>query len=526
MITRRRFLERTGILAAGISVNKLTSAKQQLTTLDPDKLSPYVDPLPVPQIAQPSGMRPSPEDASLELPYYRMAMRPIESKIHRDLPATPMWGFGSTSPGPTFETRSSHGLIVEWVNELPQRHFLPIDHTLHGAEANLPSVRSVIHLHGGKTPPDSDGYPEQWCVPGKSATFYYPNRQDAATLFYHDHTMGINRLNIYAGLQGMYFIRDQAEDALKLPQGKYEVPLLVYDRFLLPDGQLEYPVSAKPEAPWVPEVFGNAILVNGKLFPYLDVEPRKYRFRLMNGSNGRFYRFSLGKLLTFQQIGTEQGFLPAPVAAQRVLMAPGERVDLVFDFSAHEGENILLRSDAFDIMQFRVAANQVLDSTSLPPVLRPFAKIPERSAVKTRRLTLDERMDPVQRSMGMLLNNTPWHMPVTEKPVINTTEIWELVNLTDDAHPIHLHLVRFQILDRRPFDTYEFQDKGTIRFTGPAIPPAATESGWKDTVRADPGLITRIIIPFEGFTGRYVWHCHILEHEDNEMMRPYEVVAS
>ena len=226
-----------------------------------------------------------------------MAMRAMESKVHRDLPATRMWGFGSSSPGPTFETRSNHGLIVEWVNELPQRHFLPIDHTLHGAEANLPEVRSVIHLHGGKTPPDSDGYPEHWYVPGKSATFHYPNRQDAAMLFYHDHTMGINRLNIYAGLQGMYFIRDEAEDALKLPQGKYEIPLLVYDRFLLPDGQLEYPVSPKPETPWVPEVFGNAILVNGKLFPYLDVEPRKYRFRLMNGSNGRFYRFSLGKLL-------------------------------------------------------------------------------------------------------------------------------------------------------------------------------------------------------------------------------------
>ena len=526
MITRRSFLERTGLFAAGLSLTKLSPAQPQQTTLDPDTLSPYVDPLPIPPIAQPSGMRPSPGDASLKIPYYRMAMRQIECKVHRDLPPTRMWGFGSSSPGPTFETRSNHGLLVEWVNELPLRHFLPIDHGLHGAGKDVPDVRSVIHLHGGKTPPSSDGYPEHWYVPGKSATFHYPNRQDAAMLFYHDHTMGINRLNIYAGLQGMYFIRDEAEDALQLPQGKYEIPLLVYDRFLLPDGQLEYPVSPKPDAPWVPEVFGNAILVNGKLFPYLEVEPRKYRFRLMNGSNGRFYRFSFGKLLAFHQIGTEQGLLPAPVPGQRVVMAPGERVDLIFDFAPHAGEKILLRSDAFDIMQFRVSANAAPEVSSLPPALRSFSRIPETRAVKTRRLTLDERMDPVQQSMGMLLNNTPWHMPVTEKPVLDTTEIWELVNLTEDSHPIHLHLVRFQILDRRPIDTFEFQDKGTIRFTGPAIPPAANESGWKDIVRADPGAITRIIIPFEGFTGRYVWHCHILEHEDNEMMRPFEVVPS
>ena len=126
--------------------------------------------------------------------------------------------------------------------------------------------------------------------------------------------------------------------------------------------------------------------------------------------------------------------------------------------------------------------------------------------------------------MGMLLNNTPWHAPITEKPVLRTTEIWELVNLTDDAHPIHLHLVRFQILDRRPFDQFQYQSKGTLHFFGPAQPPAPEEMGWKDTVRADPAMVTRIIIPFDGYAGRYVWHCHILEHEDNEMMRPYEVL--
>jgi spore coat protein A len=542
-ITRRGFLKGSALLATGFSVhqrNALCQAQGQAAPiLDASTLSPYVDALPIPQIARAAGFRADPENASKKLPYYRMAMRQVECKVHRNLPPTGMWGFGSSSPGPTIEARSGEGILVEWANDLPPgKHFLPVDHTLHGADENVPEVRSVIHLHGGKTPPSSDGYPEDWYEPDKSAIYHYPNRQEACMLFYHDHTMGINRLNIYAGLFGLYFIRDGREDELGLPRGEHEVPLLVFDRLLRPDGQLSYPVSPNPQKPWVPEVFGNAILVNGKLRPYLSVEARKYRLRIMNGSNGRFYRFSFGKGLEFDQIGTEQGFLAAPVTAKRVVMAPGERVDLIFDFSAHAGEKVLLRSDSFDIMEFRVAA-KVMDSgsgimpsaipskvVSTPETLPAFQRLNENQAVKTRRLTLDERMDRVQQSMGMLLNNTPWHMRVTENPVLDTIEIWELVNLTEDSHPIHLHLVRFQILDRRPFDTFEFQDKGTLRFTGPAIPPDPTEAGWKDTVRADPSAVTRIIIPFTGFAGRYVWHCHILEHEDNEMMRPYDVIAA
>lgn len=541
-ITRRGLLKGSALLATGLAVNQrnlLCQAQGQAAPiLDPSTLTPYVDPLAIPQIARATEFRPDPENPARRLPYYRMAMRQVECKVHRDLPPTRMWGFGSSSPGPTIEARSGQGILVEWSNELPAgKHLLTIDHTLHGADRSLPEVRSVIHLHGGKTPAASDGYPENWYVPGKSAIYHYPNRQDACMLFYHDHTMGINRLNIYAGLAGLYFIRDDREDSLGLPRGEHEIPLLVFDRLLRPDGQLEYPVSGTPEKPWVPEVFGNAILVNGKLFPYLEVEPRRYRFRIMNGSNGRFYRFSFGAGLELHQIGTEQGFLAVPAAPKRVVMAPGERVDLIFDFSAHAGEKIVLHSDSFEIMEFRVTGKIAGDSSNAPSAnapkgssslerLPPVQRLNESQAIKTRRLTLDERMDPVQQSMGMLLNNTPWHMPVTETPVIDTIEIWELVNLTEDSHPIHLHLVRFQILDRRPFDTFEFQDKQTLRFTGPAIPPDATEAGWKDTVRTDPGVVTRIIIPFNGFTGRYVWHCHILEHEDNEMMRPYEVVAA
>jgi spore coat protein A len=303
---------------------------------------------------------------------------------------------------------------------------------------------------------------------------------------------------------------------------------MVCDRLLRTDGQLDYPVSEYPGRPWVPEVFGDAILVNGKLLPYLDVEPRAYRLRIMNGSNGRFYRFSLSNKSEFHVIGNDQGLLASPVAASRIPLAPAERTDIVVDFADMAGTHVRLISDSLDIMEFRVAAKPTADAGSrpaaLPVALRPPTALDPSTATHTRRLTLDERLNDNQRSMGMLLNNTMWHMPITEKPVLGTTEIWELVNLTDDSHPIHLHLVRFQILDRRRFDKFDFQSNGTLRFTGPVQLPEAHESGWKDTVRADPGMVTRILVPFEGYSGRYVWHCHILEHEDNEMMRPYEVL--
>jgi spore coat protein A, manganese oxidase len=316
------------------------------------------------------------------------------------------------------------------------------------------------------------------------------------------------------------------EDDLHLPSGKYEVPLVLFDRDVRRDGQLSYPVSADPERPWVPEFFGETQLVNGKIFPYLEVEPRKYRFRVLNAANGRFYRLSLSEGAEIHQIGTDQGLLPAPLNVTNLQLAPGERADIVVDFANHRGAKVLLQSDSFVLMQFKVGAAKVPDPSALPSSLRAVPRILESTAVQTRRLTLDESVNTVAESTGMLLNNTPWHMPITERPVLGTTEIWELVNLTDDVHPIHLHMVKFQILDRRRFDAFQYMTAQTLRFVGPAVAAEANEMGWKDTARVNPKTVTRIIVPFVGFPGRFVWHCHILEHEDNEMMRPYEILPS
>jgi spore coat protein A len=498
--------------------------------LNPDTLAKFVDPLPIPPIAKSSGIRAVPGQASAKVPYYRVAMQQIERKLHRDLPATRLWGCGGSSPGPTFETRSGEGLLIEWGNELPDHHFLPIDHSLHGAEAGNPEVRGVIHVHGAKVPPESDGYPEDWYVPGKSRTYFYPNRQDAAMLWYHDHTMGINRLNTYAGMFGLFIVRDAVEDALDLPKGPYEIPLVIYDRLLRQDGALDYLTSGDPQKPWVPEVFGNVMLVNGKAFPYLDVEPRKYRFRVVNAANGRFFNLSLANDQKFHQIGTDQGLLPAPVELAHTLLAPAERADLVIDFSGRSGEKIVLQSYPFPLLQFRVGLPvrtvKSPDTSRLPTVLRAVPKTPESAAIRTRPLALIEQLSMKGESMAMYLNNTAWHMPVTENPVLDSTEIWSFINTTDDTHPIHLHLVKFQILDRRRIEPYLFQTRGQVYYTGEAEPPDPEESGWKDTVRAYARMVTRIIVRFEGYTGRYVWHCHVLEHEDNEMMRPYEVISA
>jgi len=538
-LTRRHFLGQISWLTAAAAAQRthiMQPASSPPQLLDTRSLAHFVDPLPIPSVAKSASTKPSPADPATQVPYYRIVMQPFQARVHRDVPPTTFWGYNGSCPGPTVEARHDQPILVEWVNQLPRQHLFAIDHTLHGAEADKPEVRTVVHLHGGRTDPESDGYPTDWFTAGQSATCFYPNRQDAATLFYHDHAMGITRLNAVAGLMGLYFVRDAAEDDLNLPKGSYEIPLVIFDRSFHPDGQLFYPVSTRPGAPWVSEYYGSAILVNGKIFPFHEVEPRRYRLRLLNSSNGSYYKLNFSpeanftsETLSFHQIASEQGFLSAPAESNLLILGPGERSDILFDFSAHAGKQVILRTDVAIIMQFRVSArssSQTAEPSSLPPTLRPVVRIPETAAVRTRELTLADYQNRLGRSSVMLLNGAHWDMPVTETPVLNSTEIWSFINLTDDSHPIHLHMVRFQMLDRRPFDVAVYQLTGKIVFTGPANTLTASEMGWKDIARVDPFTVTRIIVKFEGYAGRYVWHCHMLEHEDNEMMRPYVITPA
>jgi spore coat protein A, manganese oxidase len=536
--SRRRFLQQTAALGLLYSsrrgfaqmqgqmhdMHQMSPAQKPLPNA-PDKnvpmlhvlqLTPFVDALPVPEtmgLAHPGKLR--------------ITMREIHAKIHRDVPPTRMWSYGPTPLASIIEARSGHPLEIEWANNLPTTHFLPIDHSLHGCGHDIPDVRTTTHVHGARVPSKADGYPTDWFVPGKSRTCVYPLKQDAATLWYHDHAMCLNRLNTYAGLFGLFLVRDEAEDSLHLPSGKYEIPLILYDRELTADGQLFYPTSGDPEHPWVSEFEGDGIFINGKIRPYFEVEPRLYRFRILNTANSRFFSLSLDTQQPITQIGSDQGLLSAPADLQHLTLAPAERGDVLIDFSRSAGKTLHLRNGALDILQFRVAAQTASPnpSVSVPKTLRTIERLPESSAITTRTITLDEYEDKVGNSMLMLLNHKRWHEPVTERPKLNTTEIWEFVNLTADTHPLHLHLVRFQLLDRRRFDVFTYYTYKKLRYTADAVPPAPGEAGWKDTIQCPPKTITRIIVRFEGYTGNYLYHCHVLEHEANDMMRPFEVIA-
>jgi spore coat protein A len=433
-----------------------------------------------------------------------------------------------------------------------------------------PAVRTVPHLHGSRTDSFSDGLPEKWFTPGRSVLYRYPNHQPAAPLWYHDHALGITRLNIYAGLSGFYFLRDPDELRLNLPSGDYEIPLVLQDRTLDAQGQLLYAPTADdgsplPQGVWGPQFFGDLPLVNGAIWPFLRVEPRPYRLRLLNGANTRFFNLycnlakrptDIPSLVPFHQIASDGGLLSAPALMQKILLAPAERADVLMDFSAHAGKTITLSNDAptpypgwnalgavhaplSELLQIRVDLPRSSSRTFSLPSFPAVPRIDPSSTTVTRDFVLTDCSDPMARSHtpagaalcsaatrpGMLINGKGYDDPITEKPRLGATEKWRFINTSDDAHPMHLHLVQFQILERQGFDYAAFL-QGRIQLVGDPRPPLPGEAGWKDTAVVNPRDVLTLLVRFEDFTGKYVFHCHVAEHEDNDMMRPFLVLPA
>lgn len=522
---------------------------------NPETIPKFVDTLPIPDIARPFGY----DDYYYDDYYdedilYNISIEETKHKFHRDFPHTKVWGYNGQYPGPTIEAKKDIPIKVEYKNQLPKKHFLPLDRTLHAC-ANSPEVRTVVHLHGANVNWESDGHPNAWYTNNyeqvgqsfKRKVYEYTNHQPGATMWYHDHAVGITRLNVYAGLAGFYLLRDELEERLNLPSGKYEIPLLIQDRTFNQDGSLFYPDNATPPVdspvPSTPSFFfGETIAVNGKLWPYLEVEPRKYRFRFLNGSNTRGYDLRLDNGESFTQIGTDLGLLHHPVKIESFILEPAERIDLIIDFSQYKGEEITLINTAQGaigpphtdfIMKFKVGKScKVKDKSVIPHELFPYHHIDPILATKQRTMTLSEIDDPHYEGRVMhVLNKAMWHDPVTEIVENDTIEIWHIHNTFQFPHPVHVHLINFKILGRRPAIEADFDEKGNYIFDPTNLedyerlnPPLPYEEGLKDTVRTDPGQVTSIAIHFKEHLGNYVWHCHILEHEDNDMMRPLKII--
>jgi spore coat protein A, manganese oxidase len=576
------------------------------------------------------------------------------------------------APSLTIEATYKQPVRIKWINELVDAnnrylpHLLPVDPTLHWA--NPPGGRTgrdtrptftstpgrytgpvpmVPHVHGAIGVGDeSDGYAEAWWLPdarniprgfakfgtwydffaGKAnqkfgvtwgpgfATFQYPNDQRASTIWYHDHSLGMTRLNVYAGPAGFFIIRGGPSDNVRdsrtgrraaLPGPApalydapgikyYEIPMAIQDRAFNDDGSLFYPDAraffgdVAPEGPinsfipdsdispiWNPEFIGNTIIVNGNTWPFLEVEQRRYRVRLLNGCDARtlVLKFEDPRVKVWQ-IGNEAGFLVAPVnmndtqlyptetldGTARLLMGPAERADLIVDFSGvPAGASFRLLNIGSDapfggfpiapeevadpnttgqVMEFRVIAATSADRSTPPQFLNLPAIEPLPVETRTRPLCLAEMNSPffgdvpVEARLGTVDGSgnyqvIKWMDLVTENPGVGDTEIWEFYNTTVDAHPMHIHEVAFEVINRQGI-TISNQDTeagtGVVQVdpNSPARPPEPWERGRKDTVIALPGEVTRVKATFSS-PGQFVWHCHIVEHEDNEMMRPYRI---
>jgi len=566
------------------------------------------------------------------------------------------------APSLTIEAQQGRPVRIKWVNALVDAngdylpHLLPVDQTLHWANPpggqdgrdSRPSftarpmaysgpVPMVTHVHGAVGVGDeSDGYAEAWYLPdagnipddyategtwydffarkaaGKFgavwgpgyAVFEYPNPDRASTKWYHDHTLGMTRVNVYAGPAGFYIIRGGPDDAVldsrtgagavlpgpapkendRFPSNKtyYEIPIAIQDRSFNSDGSLFYPDSRAffdgivgeliPDGDfspiWNPEFFGNMMIVNGNTWPFHTVERRRYRFRFLNGCQSRFLILDFNDIRGVEvwAIGNEGGFLAAPVDitndhGNRLLLGLAERADVIVDFTNVPPGTHVLRNVGPDepfgggtpevdfqpadpdgtgqILQFKVTPAVTVDRTTPPQFIQLPAITPLPAATVTRPLALIEKMGmgldasgeelegPVEALLGTVdagvWTERKWAEEITENPELGATEIWEFYNTTGDAHPIHVHETVFEVMSREGLLVGpEGEVVSPLQLDGIVSPPEPWETGFKDTVTAYPGQVTRVRARFTA-AGQYVWHCHIVEHEDNEMMRPYRI---
>lgn len=659
---------------------------------------------------------------TLSMCEFQAKVLPTGTLVKGIAPSTWVWGYvsGATCPstvqdtyiGPIVLAKRNIPTEIKYVNQLPNTSASSLlaykngtDQTLHWADAGNNGVNlcahsvvtgavptgtcaqhyagnipAVVHLHGGEVPPELDGGPDAWftstgsivgpsyyskdgSTPKNYAIYRYPNSQEAAPLWFHDHTLGVTRLNVYAGLAGGYLITDPATDPQNLPVGRPLpgtpspgteplIPFVIQDRMFDTTGNLFFPnAGINPEHPfWVPEFVGDVIVVNGKAWPKVNVQPKRYRILFLNGSNARTYTMSLGPHLPMWQIGTDQGYLNTPVMVNSLTLMPGERADVIIDFgSMKPGTKVVLSNSAktpypggtsatgsttANIALFTINActggvcpldtsfNPATVGASLRTSTNPLVNLASTITTSTpvRRLTLNEIISPPLTIGGVkypggpseiLVNNTTYSgvtSPVrsdfqnvtkssntvseseyfSELPQEGATEIWEIINLTADAHPIHLHLSPVQLVSRQTFDVKKYTASYNAAFpctgagcvgvyrpasgpplayagpatdpitqgdphkcslpnaicggnpavnpflNGAAMAPQPNEVGWKDVIMALPGQVTRIAVrwaptnspnlyyafnPNDDGHG-YVWHCHIIDHEDNEMMRP------
>jgi spore coat protein A, manganese oxidase len=494
----------------------------------------------------------------------------IARQLHPQLPPTPLWAYDDGSGlggqagsfGMAVIAQSGTPLEVRYTNGLRATTYpswLPVDTRLTPHHNN--ELRLLTHLHGGFVGAQSDGNPALKPLgfgPGETQTVFYTNEQPqmpASLLWFHDHALGATRLNVLAGLAGAYILRDENDtgrepNPIGIPGGRYEIPLVIQDRLFNSNGTFLYPTSDISGVTWIGEYFGDVMLVNGKVWPFLDVEPRLYRFRILNGCNARILNLNMAGAKMWQ-IGADNGLWDVPVPVKRLVLAPAERADVLVDFSKSADAKLPLTNHRpphpvstpapplTHVMQVRVGKKVTQKGPSGIPSSLPGRVANLSPPVRTRFITLNE-IAPETANWQLNLNATGSQSPATETPEIGTVEDWVYINLTGDTHPMHTHLVSFQVVGQTPFDVDAYQEANggpngvpggidpTSFATGSMLPPDPTERGFKDTVKVNPGCFTTIRAQFDLPSGvdtpqTYVHHCHILEHEDNDMMRPFRV---